>query len=195
MCLTSTRVVPASLRVVACQRGLRHLLGEERVGAFLVLADRAGHPDGDREHEGAEEPDRLRLRVGQERRHPTLEDQYLADRAAGQRPPERGAPRARAGLLEVGQRREREGHPQRGTPTAEIDDPRDCGHVHRDSNVEPPRPGLGVVPPFEQTTHLLRPDDRDGVRPPRHLRHQTEHPEHQEQHERDRTHGVGEERG
>ena len=79
----------AALRVVPRARDLHGLLRELRLGPFLVLTDRPGHPDRDPEHERAEEPDRLRLRPAQERRHPAFEHQQLAGRAAGQRPSER----------------------------------------------------------------------------------------------------------
>ena len=158
----------AALRVVSRRGGLAGLLGELTLGPFLVLEDRSGHTDRDREHEGAETSDRLRLRPAQERRRPTLEHQHLTDRGAGQRPAERRSPRPGAGLLEIGQRRERERHPQRRAPAAHVHDRGDGDHVSGDANVEPQRTGRRPrSPAFEEHPGERDTENHPDVRPDR----------------------------
>ena len=184
-----------ALRVVSCPSCLHRLFCEQHLGAFLVLADRACHPNGDREDERSQEPDGLGLCGAQEGRDPSSEHQQLTCRAARQRPAERGTPRRGARLLEISERGERVYHPQRRTPTAHIDDRRHRSHVDEHSNVEPKRPGRRVRPPFDQPARHLRSDDDSGVRPNRNLGDQPEVTKRQEQHERDRADDIGQERG
>ena len=186
--LAALRLVPRA----SCPQGL---LGELFLGVLLVFTDRAGHADRDR---------RTRTRRGSRSSAPatSLRNDGIQPSSTISWPtaqpasdhPSAARHAAGPGLLEIGQRRERERHPERRTPAAQVDHRRHRGDVHRDPDVELERAGLGVSPPFEEPAHRLGHEDHGRVRPGRHRGDEPEVPQHQQQHERDRPHHVRQER-
>ena len=125
---------------------------KELVRTLFGLADRSRHDDHDRECDGAQESQRLRIRTAQERRHPSLEDQHLTQPATHERPSQNGPPRRGAGLLNVDQRGVDEAQSERRSPAREVDHGEDRQCVEADAHVQSHRSTGSVGPPFEPST-------------------------------------------
>ena len=100
-------------------------------------------------------------------------------RATDQRPSEHRAPRRRTRLLQIDQRRVHEAHAERRPPTREID------HRHHRDRVHQARGRAAAMTRGAHRSirrplvHDRRPDDRQGERPPRLVRHQAELAHHE----------------